>query len=81
MGEMLEEIVDITIVYPEGAPGLWDFFGNRSREVIVDIRRMPVTRDLIGDYYGDPEFRSRFQDWLNGLWARKDEQMDRYLSG
>jgi 1-acyl-sn-glycerol-3-phosphate acyltransferase len=81
MGEMLEEIVDITIVYPEGAPGLWDFFGGRSREVIVDIRRMPVTRDLIGDYYGDPEFRSRFQDWLNGLWARKDEQMDRYLSG
>jgi hypothetical protein len=29
-----------------------------------------------GDYADDPEFRSRFKDWLAGLWAEKDRLLD-----
>ena len=29
-----------------------------------------------GDYEGDPEFRGRFQAWVNGLWLDKDALLD-----
>ena len=32
-----------------------------------------------GDYASDPAFRERFKSWLAGLWADKDERLDRLL--
>jgi 1-acyl-sn-glycerol-3-phosphate acyltransferase len=80
MGEMLEEIVDITIIYPEGVPGLWDYFSGNLREVIVHVRSLPLTRELIGDYYSDPDFKAHFQQWLNNLWSEKDRMIGRYIN-
>ena len=80
MDGMLEEIVDITIVYPCGAPGLWSFFGGRIPEIVVHVRRLPATPDLAGDYYSDPEFKAHFQKWINEIWAEKDARIERYLT-
>jgi hypothetical protein len=47
--------------------------------VHVDV--LPIPADLIaGDYEGDEAFRSRFQDWVNGIWARKDARLERMLT-
>lgn len=80
MGGMLEEIVDITIVYPDGVPGLWDFFAGRTREIVVHVRRLPASPDLVGDYYSDPDFKAHFQQWINELWKEKDARIERYLA-
>lgn len=80
-GELMEQILDVTIVYPGKPPGLWDFFCGRCKDVIVDIRRLPVSPELMGDYFQDPDFRKRFQEWINGLWAEKDACIEHYRTG
>lgn len=80
MGEVLEQILDVTIIYPDGPPGLWAYFCGRTREIIVDIRRMRVTPDLIGNYFTDADFKDHFHQWINAVWADKDARIDVYLA-
>jgi 1-acyl-sn-glycerol-3-phosphate acyltransferase len=72
MGEQLHSILDVTIVYPGGAQGMWAFLCCRSMTVKVRVKELAVTKELLGDYLGDKEFRSIFINWLNNLWAEKD---------
>ncbi len=79
-GDQLEQILDITILYPDSVPGLWDYFCGRCKDIIVDIRWLPATPDLVGDYFQDPDFKAHLQKWINDIWAEKDARIDRYLS-
>jgi 1-acyl-sn-glycerol-3-phosphate acyltransferase len=73
MGDMLQSIVDVTIIYPGGTPKLLDLIADRVREVRVHVRELPIPTELIhGDYENDAAFRARFQEWMNGLWAEKE---------
>ncbi|MBN8727448.1 MAG: acyltransferase [Xanthomonadales bacterium] len=73
MGDVLEAILDVTVVYPAGRPSVVDLVAGRVPEVRVEVRERPIPREFIGgDYQGDAEFRARFQAWLNALWAEKD---------
>jgi 1-acyl-sn-glycerol-3-phosphate acyltransferase len=76
MGEILHRVLDVTIVYPGGAPSLWDLCCGRMRKVVVrvTVREIPDWMRR-GDYQDDPEFRARFQCWISDAWARKDEQV------
>ena len=76
MGERLQAILDVTIVYPEGVEGMWTFLCRRSMSVKVHVRQLPVTPEIIGDYLVDREFRKRFNLWLNTLWTEKDELIE-----
>lgn len=81
MGEMLDGIVDVTIVYPKGRPSMFDLFGGRVQEVRVDLRLRAVPADLVGgDYENDRDYRVRFQQWLNGVWLEKDVRIDQLLA-
>jgi len=79
MGEQFAGLIDVTIAYrPTGRNLLWSFLcGEQSRLAMqVDVR--PIPQELVsGDYQGDPEFRTRFQNWLNDLWIQKDALLDR----
>lgn len=75
MGDLLENIVDVTIVYPGGVPGLWAFFCGRPRRILVDIQVMNMDGRLAGNYDRDPVYREAFQEWLNQLWREKDERI------
>ena len=73
MGDMLQSIIDVTIVYPQGQPTLIDLLANRVCAIRVHIRQLPIPKEFIsGDYENDAEFRARFQGWISGLWAEKD---------
>lgn len=81
MGELLDGIVDVTIVYPQGRPSIVDLFAGKVREIRVDLRLRPVPAELVGgDYENDRVYRARFQQWLNGLWAEKDARIDTLLA-
>ncbi len=81
MGEMLDGIVDVTIVYPQGRPTIIDLFMGKVREIRVDLRLRVVPSDLVGgDYENDRAYRARFQQWLNGVWAEKDARIDELLA-
>ncbi len=79
MGEQLDALLDVTIVYPGNkAPGFWDLLNGSISRVIVDIQvRELDPRWWAGDYENDPAFRQAVQGWVNGLWAEKDEQVER----
>ena len=76
MGEGLHAILDVSIAYPAGRPSLVDLLADRVPEVRVQVRQRPIpTESVGGDYQGDREFRVRFQQWMNGLWREKDEDL------
>jgi 1-acyl-sn-glycerol-3-phosphate acyltransferase len=76
LGQQLNSLLDVTIVYPGGPVGFWDFLCGRMRRVIVEVRQLRIPDDLFaGDYENDPVFRKRFQDWIAQLWAAKDQRI------
>jgi 1-acyl-sn-glycerol-3-phosphate acyltransferase len=78
MGEMLQAIVDVTIVYPDGRPTMIDLLAGRVRQIRVNVRRLPIPPEFLGgDYENDAEFRARFQAWISRLWTEKDELITR----
>lgn len=79
MGEQLDALLDVTIVYPEAkAPGFWDLLSGNIAQVIVDIQVRPLEPMLwAGDYEGDPVFRQQMQAWVNQLWQGKDARIGR----
>ena len=57
---------------------LWDLLSGRVKRVIVDVRSVEIPEEFrLGGYAKDPDFRKRFQEWLAGLWARKDALIER----
>ncbi len=80
MGETLDTLVDISIVYPHGRGELADLFADRIPEVRVHVRMMPIPeRFRGGDYASDEGYRAEFQQWLNELWREKDATIQRLL--
>jgi 1-acyl-sn-glycerol-3-phosphate acyltransferase len=78
MGEQLDAVLDVTVVYPGARiPGFWDLISGQVPRVIIDIRTLELTPALWqGDYENDPVFRTYVQDWVNGLWAAKDQRIE-----
>jgi 1-acyl-sn-glycerol-3-phosphate acyltransferase len=80
LGDRFQSLLDVTIVYPGGRPSFWDFLAGRVTDVRVRVRSLPIPADLLqGDYDADPEFRARFQQWVQGLWEQKDRQIEELL--
>jgi 1-acyl-sn-glycerol-3-phosphate acyltransferase len=80
MGGSLRSLLDVTIVYPDGAPDFWEFLAGGLDRVIVHVEERPIPQELLGgDYLGDRVFREQFQAWIEDLWKQKDEQMAKLL--
>jgi len=75
MGDQLNAILDVTIVYHQNVKSFWAFVCGEVGEIKIRIRSLPVTKDLLGDYTTDRSFRQQFHAWLNGLWSEKDRRI------
>lgn len=77
MGDQFAGILDVTLCYAPSRHGnLGSFLRGEQRDIKVRVRMLPVPQELVGgDYQDDAAFRERFQDWVNALWQRKDEQL------
>jgi 1-acyl-sn-glycerol-3-phosphate acyltransferase len=77
LGDRFDSLLDVTIVYPDGAPTFWQFLCGRVRRVIVRAGRVAIPRELLrGDYVHDAHYRKTFQRWLQRLWEDKDRRID-----
>ena len=73
LGSQFHRLLDVTIVYPDGAPEFWTLLSGRLRRVVVRVEQREIPPELLaGDYVGDPTFRARMQEWINALWVQKD---------
>ncbi|HWR96510.1 MAG TPA: acyltransferase, partial [Arenimonas sp.] len=77
MGRGLHAILDVTLLYPNGKPGMWDLIADRIKTVHVDVRLREIPEALRnGDYENDRTFRVAFQRWMNGLWQEKQALLE-----
>lgn len=82
MGDKFQAILDVTIVYPDGAPQFWQFLKGRLQRVVVRVRALPVPQQLAqGDYAGDASVREAYQKWVHQLWLDKDAQIEVLSTG
>nr|MDP2190169.1 acyltransferase [Rhodoferax sp.] len=80
MGTKFQAILDVTIVYPDGAPDFWQFLTGKLKRVIVRVRPLPVPQHLVqGDYAADPAVREAYQKWVHQMWLDKDAQIESLL--
>ena len=80
MGTKLQIMLDITIVYPDGVGGIWDYLCGRIRRVVVHIDQKTIPAEFLGrNYNEDREFRIAFQKWVTALWEEKDERVESLL--
>ncbi len=76
LGDALQSILDVTIVYPDGRNTLKDLFADRIPEVRVHVRELPIPAAIAtGSYETDPLAREQAQQWINELWNEKDARI------
>jgi len=79
MGDQMNQILDVTIAYPQGAKSFWAYLCGEVREIRVWVESRPISPELIGDYVNDTDFRTRFQAELNRFWTEKDQRLELML--
>jgi len=78
--DQLDQILDVTIVYPYGVHSLWGFLCGKLHTIHVNIRKIDITPDILGDYFNDPQYQQYFKDWVNARWHEKDKLITNILS-
>jgi len=76
MGEQIHGVLDVTIVYPDGVTSFWALLCGKIREIKVQVRSLPVSSEILGDYANDGRFRVGLQRWLNNIWAEKNRYIE-----
>jgi hypothetical protein len=72
MGDKFHAILDVTIVYPDGAPNFWQFLCGRMKRVRVRVQEPAGAAHLAtGDYANDPAVREAFQQWMQQVWQTR----------
>jgi len=74
----LSGILNVTLVYPDGS-SFWAFVCGKVRRIGIIVEKIPVTKDMVGDYMSDPKFQKKFRTWMNSLWDRKDLLIEKEL--
>lgn len=81
MGAQLKGLVDVTIVYPYGAPTFWDVISRGLPEVVVRVRERAIPEEwFTGDYAEDAAFREGVQAWVRALYREKDAEIASILA-
>ena len=67
LDQQIDNIIDVTIVYPNGTPGFWEFLCGRCTRICFQARRYPTP----------PVDRDDRKAWADGLWREKDLEISR----
>ena len=74
LGDEIDALVDMTIVYPDGIPGYGEFWLGEVPRIAVNLRKIDIPDWVLGgNYEDDAEYRARFQKWIDQIWTEKDQ--------
>ena len=77
LGDQIDALVDMTIVYPDGVPGYGEFWLGEVPRIAVNLRKINIPDWVLGgNYEDDAEYRERFQQWVHELWLEKDQLIE-----
>lgn len=73
MGEQIQSLLNVTIIYPQGAREMWDYLCGRIPEIRVLVEEVEIPAEFIGgNYQTDEVYKQNFQTWVSDLWSAKD---------
>lgn len=74
LGDKIDALVDMTIVYPDGIPSYGEFWLGEVPRIAVNLRKIDIPDWVLGgNYEDDAEYRARFQKWIDQIWTEKDQ--------
>lgn len=80
MGQQIDKILNVTIVYSGGPKSLWQFLCGEVSSIRIHVEQLTVDAKLIGDYFNDKQFKGDFQEWLNAIWQKKQLLIEQSMS-
>lgn len=85
LGDEIDGILDMTIVYPDGSPDYGDLWAGKVKRLGVDIRHIQMDDELFcelkaGNYQTDPATKHRLHAWLDEIWQQKDKKIASILA-
>ena len=80
LGEQIDAMIDVTLVYPDGRITMLDYITNRVPRIIVRGRRLAVPPEFWTSAATESgPARERFKAWIEQVWREKDELIDTLL--
>lgn len=84
LGDKIDAILDMTIVYPDGVPDYDDLWAAKVNKIGVDIREVTMDERLFvalkqGGYQTDATTKQQLHEWLDELWQQKDATIEGLL--
>lgn len=77
LGDQLDAMYDVTIVYPHPEVTMIEFASNQVRRIVMRARRIEIPREFCTPAITEPgPTRDRFKEWMDGIWRDKDALMD-----
>ena len=74
----IDTLTDITLIYKSSKRTFWDFLCGDMNEATVLINSFDIPNHLRGkDYSFDNEGREEFRNFLEEIWQKKDEVIER----
>ena len=76
MGSEINKVLNITIHYPDNKDfSFWDFLCGRVRKIKLEAELIEIPAEVKGNYIEDPNIRKNVQQWINKVWADKDNKL------
>jgi len=80
LGERVQQLIDVTLVYPKQNKGFWAFLCGDLGPVRVHMQLRDIPEHFkTADYQTCDGFRDEFQQWIAGIWQQKDDLIARSL--
>lgn len=86
LGDKIDGILDMTIVYPDGVPSYDGLWRGELRRLSVDICKQPMPQTLFealkqGAYHDSTHLehiyaKEGLHDWLDKIWQQKDQKIE-----
>ncbi|OXL25406.1 acyltransferase [Psychrobacter sp. DAB_AL32B] len=85
LGDDIDGILDMTIVYPDGVPTYGDLWKGNIKRLGVDVRHIKMPNALFaaiqdGGYENDETVKAKMFDWVEQIWQQKDQRITEMLA-
>ena len=85
LGDDIDGILDMTIVYPDGVPSYGDLWKGNIKRLGVDLRYIDMPETLFagikqGGYEEDEDIKAQMFDWVEQVWHQKDQRITAMLA-
>jgi 1-acyl-sn-glycerol-3-phosphate acyltransferase len=80
--DALDCVIDVTIIYPDGVPTVWQYVSGQVKKITVHIVLRPIEASLCGrDFRQDAAVKGQLINWLGLIWQEKERLMSDALIG